>query len=778
MASLLSCGSNEDDVDFKLKKQAIVSESENIISSNDPDFNGWEHFKLFKKIPTLNLYDSQEFGPVLTATLLSRSTLLTSQNRIIGQPMPYNGESCEEILNNQSSSSFSKGNGFLVGLNTMATSHHVALHDGLNDVYTFISPTDRSDSIYNSPSLSRYNVFFLERLYRLGFIHKYHGFPSNVTFFDLDPNRYDDTVAQFDRFEGRNYKDYYGNNPVGDPKKDLILEKFTGQCIDDFKVKIMPGILHDWTEIATRSNDPKNPNEGEYLYSSQYQLVRSVEDDGSLSSMNDSPIYPGDLLYDLNYIKYTMLPGVLEWRGNTTYVGTPTNDVGCGFSIDYKPDALTSMDGASGSSGGPIFMIRPLNNGRIILSSVAWGVAAAIYMDIKKDLHHAFGYDQNVTSTPTKYNTLYESFSDSALKDIRRANREPEDTSNPGTALLIQPDRYPEPPEGEDDPEGARAPNSEDIEGDCIGDCDNPVEDTYATDFNCTEYMTNRYRYLKARQYSSGIGVMGIPLQLRGIVDDQGEPMKIMGNFGILCSPWSSYPYTEFWHVVHAGMQSTYPAKWDQDLTHRNYSNRPFSEMYNQNSYTKRNADYEPIEQKTLPFQNCPPGYVLKDVKFILTSELLESLIAVSPLPNPNVPANTIAGVEAIRCTKIYTDSPGPSSLEIPLKPNFFSSYPENLRFETNIGSNVPVADFTLPSVWKGCPEGSHINGYRIASRNPDRPMYKLTFQCVSDPLPLPKNTDMCNVKIKSALSGQTDWTPSCVVGATSTWGNLGNCPN
>lgn len=777
----ITCGEglNEEPVELKTNQEDLILPSENIITSQDPDFNAWEHSKLFTLLPSITLHKPNEFQPILSATLTARST---AEIEAV-QPISSSdiGATCSTLSNQ---SNIVAGTGFLVGVNLLATAHHVSLYDQPNDTYKFTHRYDKNNTINDWPQVSLANKFLYERLYRLGFSQLNTGFDY------FDPTFIDELYEIIDKWKFKTIRDYAGLNRFSVDEnqnitdhgiKDIIFEVADPLCIDELNLRIPgPGVFYDWSKTVYSTSDPLFPQQSEYIYSNQIQYIRPKTINNQFVSQNNHPDpTKKGVPYFSNKFAYTVLPGI---TGAINYQSTSTQK-SCGFTITSTKAIQTSLDSVSGSSGGSVLKYETGNSelGENTLNyGSAWGVltSAEFIKNSPTNSQFNYGFNQNVAGVntfPTEASTVTP-FDDRILKFISNHNRDnkPDNPYNNSTPTPIQ--TFP----SNDVPSDGLAPSIIDKPGDCVGKCNEglPPQEYSNKNRSCTDFLS-RMLYWIPDVKGSSIGIVGVPLQVQFTPNGSNvkKDIEIMGNFGILCSPWSSLPYTEFWHFVRALFEPTYPAKWDKQITHRNHQTTPFSVWYNKISYTELDKTLKPKEQKTLPFQNCPPGYVLKEVEVLLSNEDL--LYATAFNSNLTIPEDTILGIRSIRCTRISNIN-GNDEVIINLRPSFYGLYAPEIHFQTQIGSNQIIPGYTKEPIWAGCDEGFHISGYITNSKNPLTPINQIHFTCTTNPKTLSNESysgNWCNDYYNGNVIRLFSHQPSCFVDQGSSWGQPGPCP-
>jgi len=479
------------------------------------------------------------------------------------------------------------------------------------------------------------------------------------------------------------------------------------------------------------------------------------------------------------------LPGFYDTLTSQVDLDSAFKTTTCGFdSSFYQGLVSTTLDSRPGVSGSPVYHFQPLlfNNGKKNLDDGRlWALANSSRRVSQND---TWGFN-----TPSDGN-YPANFSTAAELDSNIvAHIADKNAGKPDDLMRIRPARY------LTDLDVTNEPAENEIPGSCYPNCEERPDDKNLVTLKCGETFAQTNSEWKNladgsidpeyQYFGSAIGLAGIPFYTN-LINNQirGDEITALGNLGLVCSPWSSWPYSEFWQYVQLvikGTDTKWVSVWDHFYTTLSRFT-PFSVTLNKNSIKKRFVKPEEeggddfiFVREEFPFQNCPPGYVLNGFEFLTFKDDFTQ----------EIKRNVIAGVTKIKCDKIYPYINGPSSVSIPLRPAYYNDSPNNLKHETQIGENTFNSDYHNSPILMECDPGLHVSGIQYEAKNPDNPGSFVSLLCSSNPTPLPKDDDTydtCQVNyvipsgsVKASLG--VDHSPSCLVGTGSTWGTPGPCP-
>lgn len=638
------------------------------------------------------------------------------------------------------------GTGQMVGYNTALTAHHVALYDDPQDItelgtHSIEREASGQSPLYPVADEQPDSVRLRKRLYSLGFTSL------------ANPNAVADDSDTFDEYF-RNWTFYIVHNGYATSfKDDVVLEAAQPKCFAEtpYNVPVYgPGMFTDWMRIKTTNSID---HQGHDVWANGFQRV--VDNLVDTEFLHTLAILPGVVDEDV--------PRVDGNQGCTS--GAQTLEEQAFTITDYADVQMTSLDATNGISGSGVWHLDDL----FYTLPHVWGIASDVRHPGEPEddtWDRAFSSDCNSTIPTTSCRTgvaLIGNSTDATNDDYNdgreRGNGSPE-PSRGDQQGFDEPEDYemPKPPVIDD-------PQSDQCVGECSGEqeFEKVCSDVYEQVYSAWSELNGHedYRYL-----GSGIGIWGGP----GINRESEE--KFLTDFGLVCGPWSSYPYSMFWsYVVRTGVdvaQDMFDVPSHKQSTWA--SSRVLS--LDQPASVNRNFATEHGRLEQMPFQNCPPGYVLTGILFS-QSEGFEYLL----------------GARKIRCKRIYDNNDANEVLEIPLIPDFYENLPsqdEYLRFYNEIGD----VESTNNLEWLTCQNEAleHISGLRIYYDSPsglfNTPVHGVFPYCTYHPPALEPETEVCSSQMEggeydhsviSSPYGAPEWpkapSPSCAIPGGA------NCP-
>jgi hypothetical protein len=619
-----------------------------------PDFNAYSTQELnhYAKVAFLNPLSTGERANIHRASNMSR----TSTFNEVSQPTTLNGV-C--------SLATGYGSGQAVGTNTMLQSHHAGLYDRENDIVQ-VRRKSLSGGIWpqnlNNPALGQedYARDILQRFYSLGLTGLANPVPGNDIYYEhyLSNWRYNIVLDGYEH-----------------GKHDYILEVAEPKCLSllpGLNAPLMgPGMFIDWMEIDP---DENSPAPSERAWANAFTDLH----DSSISTSNKST-------FPLNI---SLLPGLTDAtvsRGAVSEFGcqtgasqTPDPNDDYFTIVDYADVVTTSLDSREGVSGSGVWR-RDVPD----LVGYLWGIAVEKGTVGVSDSWDRSAPADYASTTPdpaagiyTGVDVLTQQFEDEI--DERDEGRKRPWNDSP------EPTRSSDPNYDNENLPEFKTPemNDEDQPEHCVGSCDREYEyrrsckDKYAQLYPewAELYTGEQHQYV-----ASGVGIVGGPI----IKDDS----KYIADFGPVCAPWSEYPYSMFWQYVvhHVNDISGSIFGFGGTTVRPNLSLQYLSGK----SFDTDNTYHQRVEN--IPFQNCAPGYVLSGVEFSRDS-------------------GGIRGARRILCTRIYKGNNALDQEIIPLKPSFYNTLPNYLRFVNEIGD----VDAQVGLEWLTCDddETQHISGF------------------------------------------------------------------
>ena len=630
--------------------------------------------------------------------------------------------------------------GQMVGYNAALTAHHSALYDDEDDrssvamrsivdgVWKGSGGTEKPDSRH-----------MRQRLYSLGLTELAN---PNTTKTDPFHPALRDYMTQWEF--------YITEDGYEGSRSDFVVEVSKPKCLQKgsrFEFPIYgPGIFTDWMQVE----------ESEYS-----DHVNHEPSANGFMQLFDGGPPPTDWFHSL-----ALLPGVVgaqksssdseEGCLNSASSQDPWDDY---FIIsDYADVVTTSLDITNGISGSGVW-----HEGEA--APPVWGLLTSSAPDGEWD--RAAGADVNSDEPQANEWSGVSIFYQAAVDEVQEQNEgrkrpngssEPSRGDQPGYDIPGESPALPVPPQkDEPKPDG------------CVGNCSGEIElERVCSDFYQEHFPEwGELNEAESHEYvASGIGVWGGAAHV-------GET-KVLSDFGLVCGPWSSYPYSMFWHYVFRTGADVEGDVYDTRSIHKSSESGaggawPRWLSLDQPTTTTQYQEphHERLEQ--MPFQNCPAGYVLSGVRFEKAAG-----------------DNHLLGVHEIECRRIYDPIIGREVEVIPLIPDFYGDLNEAngneyLRFFNEIGDVQSSNNLQ----WMRCPdeENEHITGMTLYYDNMTgpNPLKGVFPHCTTNPEPLEEGKQVCDTEVSvdgrfhteiSSPYGAPQWpkapNPSCATPGTA----------
>lgn len=377
---------------------------------------------------------------------------------------------------------------------------------------------------------------------------------------------------------------------------------------------------------------------------------------------------------------------------------------------DYEGCWGSSLDLNRGSSGGAVFTAWAghITGTEPKLMGSAWGVVhggrqsqgETNYWGLLDD----WADGPNAPEYPTEADqTIFTAFSDRMTETVRNANR----TEQPATGPT--PDDVMTRPEILHKWRKTRRRCDCTASKTCVGDCSSANK---GHELRCSDL------------YAAEYGIPGIGVGVTGGVKWTSSG-PFIGDFGLVCSPWSSWSWTNFWNIVGHVSHAVPDLLFDWGGTNnsgRVSIERPFSTSLITDSldHIVVTPPFEPVDemQRQRPFQMCPPGHHLGSIVFTVNSD------------------DKFVGVHSIECRLNYDPSYSQTMTLDAFHPD------ERVADVTWIGSPGSTGNTKLSCYHPN--QAMAITGLKVF-RDSDDLIRGVHAYCSDAPLPLPSANE-CNL--------------------------------
>lgn len=537
-------------------------------------------------------------------------------------------------------------------------------------------------------------------MYRMGMEHYYD--PYTALFLDLER-------------EILNWKFVEHSNWYTSEKRDAVFRVVKEpKCLKTFGERSEriwgPGLFFDWLNVRSFQEWPIQENAWLYAahVNSYYFRGPALANIVQTPPSGDPKFISLGAQFEPDLWHLASLPG---------YKGVETDclslEVGCAndqsiIVSDYEGCWGTSLDLNRGSSGGAVFTAWSghIHGIQPKLMGSAWGVVHGGRQSANQTNYWGL-YDDwpdgpNAPEYPTATDqTIFTAFSDAMATTVRNTNQTQQPATGPTpTDLLTRPEIT--------DSTDFSLCEGDCSSTDCVGDCSKAYK---GAKLRCTNL------------YDAEFGLPGLGIGVTGGLKWLTEG-PVIGDLGLVCSPWSSWSWTNFWNSVGHVSDAVQDLLFDYGggAGRRVSNERPFSTSLITDSmdHIVVSPPYEPLDetQRQRPFQMCPPGHHLAGILFSVDS------------------GDTVSGVQSIECrlnydssqlAKIYLHAPHAD---------------ERLTIETWIGS-----PHLSPDVRLTCEHPTlsmAISGLEVFRDSNDN-VKGVRAYCTNAPLPLPSSNE-CNL--------------------------------